>query len=331
MEKKRNKWIWLGFILLMSGYVTYMHIADGRAIDMDRQIDRHEKIMAGNSEFFNPWQYRIFAPLLLEGLILVYKKTLPAQPEVLPFIVLHFIQLILVFYLALLFYEALGLRNPFALWTGLIFVCYNMASSAFMSDLSYNTYFDIAFYLLAGLLIIRERYYWLVPLTFIATLNRETCAFIPLMVLIPFFRKDVIDRRKRLIVAGLSGIAFLAAFLGTRWYFGYQPAVGINGMTSPLDYLTFNVTFFRLYPLLIGTLGIIPLIVVLNFSKLRHLCLRRWFWLIVPAWFAIHLLKANAMETRLFLVPQVLIFVPAFLFLMERWYKAQPYHAGMHH
>lgn len=316
---RNNNWVWLFLILLMSSYVTYMHVTDSRSIDMGRQMDRHERIMEGDSEFFNPWQYRIFAPMLLEAFIYASNSAYPGQYKEAPYLILHFIQLVLLFYLALYFYQTLGLKNPYLLGAGLMLVCYSMAASVFRSDLSFNTYFDVAFYLLAAILILRKAYFWVIPLAFFAALNRETSAFIPLMLLIPFTMKKSRDETQKLIAFGLSGLVFIIAFLGTRWYFGYQLAVGINGMTSPLDYLKFNLTFFTLYPLMIGTLGIVPIIVILNLGKLDHLQLKAWFWTIVPAWFLIHFLKSNAMETRLFLVPHVLIFVPAFLWMLERW------------
>lgn len=319
MNRNSKSVSWLILILLMSGYVTYMHVTDSRAIDMGRQMERQERIIEGDSEFFNPWQYRIFAPLLLEAFISAANSAYPGQYQEAPYLALHFIQLVLLFYLALYFYQTLGLKNPFLLGAGLMLVCYSMASSAFRSDLSFNTYFDVAFYLMAAILILRKTWFWVILVTFFAALNRETSAFIPLMLLIPFTTKESKEKKQKLIAFGLSGLVFLIAFLGTRWYYGYEPAVGINGMTSPLDYLTFNLTFLRLYPLLIGTLGIVPILVLLNLGKLNHPYLKAWFWLIVPAWFVIHFLKSNAMETRLFLVPMVLIFVPAFLWMLEKW------------
>jgi hypothetical protein len=49
--------------------------------------------------------------------------------------------------------------------------------------------------------------------------------------------------------------------------------------------------------------------------------LKRWCLLIVPFWLVIHMVKSTAMESRLFLVPQALIFIPAMLWLIEDFYK----------
>ena len=66
----------------------------------------------------------------------------------------------------------------------------------------------------------------------------------------------------------------------------------------------------------LGTLGIVPLIAICWFRKWPFF-LKAIGVLIVPFWILIHLFKSMAMETRLFLVPQALIFIPALLCLIE--------------
>jgi hypothetical protein len=315
-----SPWLWLVLILLLSTYVVYEHVTSPLAVDMTRQIERHERMIAGQSEFFNPWQYRILSAYTLEGVIQVYNALLPGKPDIIPYAGLHFAQVALIFILCLIYFRRLGVANPFLIGLGLVVTCYCMSTSVFQSDLSFNTYFDIAFYLAAALLIIRGNIVWIIPLTLLAALNRETSGFIPLMVLAPFpMRLADIDRRK-VIVAAASLAVFTAVFFAVRLYYGFQPGVGIHGMTSPKDFFIFNITFLRMYPLLLGTLSIIPIVVVLHLARLPIL-LRHWFWLIIPLWFLIHFVKGTAMETRLFLVPQVLIFIPAFLLLIDGWYK----------
>jgi hypothetical protein len=312
-------WLWIVLILLLTTYVVYEHATSPLAVDMPRQIERHERMIAGNSEFFNPWQYRIFSAYVLEGIIRVYDTILPGKPAMIPYVGLHFVQIALILFLCLIYFRHLGIENPFLRGLGLVVTCFCISTSVFQSDLSFNTYFDIIFYLIAALLILRDNIVWIIPLTLVAALNRETSGFIPLMVLAPFStRLSDIDRRK-VMIAGASLIVFAAAFFAVRLYYGFQPAVGIHGMISPKDFFLFNITFFRMYPLLLGTLSIIPIVVIFYLGRLP-LILRHWFWLIVPLWFLIHLVKGTAMETRLFLVPQVLIFIPSFLVLIDRWY-----------
>jgi hypothetical protein len=313
-------WLWPVIIFLLSFYVLYEHATSPLAVDMQRQIERHEKVIAGQSEFFNPWQYRIFSAGVVEAVIRIYNSVRPGGSEAIPYLAVHFVQVVAIFLLCLFYFQKLGLRNPFLLAIGLVISCFCISTSVFQSDLSFNTYFDIIFYLTAALLILTGRIAWIIPLTAIAALNRETSGFIPLMVLAPFTTNlAAIDRRK-IVVAAASLVVFAIVFFSVRWYFGFQPAVGIHGMTSPSEFLMFNLTFFRMYPLLLGTLSIVPLVVIFHLAKLPVL-LRHWFWLIVPFWFVIHLVKGTAMETRLFLVPQLLIFIPSFLLLIDHWYN----------
>ncbi|MEQ9303214.1 MAG: hypothetical protein RJQ14_04805, partial [Marinoscillum sp.] len=229
--------------------------------------------------------------------------------------------------------RALQIRNSFLLVAGLILVCYHIAGSTYKSGFSFDTYFDVVFYLLAGILILRKKLTWIIPLAFIACLNRETSALIPCMLFSPLAGIEPVMNRKKWSILILSCLAFIIAFILPRVYFGYVPAIGINGMTQPLEYLTFNLTYFRLYPLMIGTMSILPLVVMIHIKHLKHPYLKYWLLLIVPIWFVIHFIKSNAMETRLFLVPQILIFVPAFLYLIENWYLNKPelYEPEHHH
>lgn len=321
MSKHYARIVLLGFISIMSAYIVYMHTTDVRGVPLERLIERHGEWMNGESEFANPWQYRIMSHVLLQGTIEVCEWIAPHSNVAIPYLLLHFVQMLVLFYCTVWYYRHLGIRNPFLLYAGLMLICYQVAASVFKSDFSFDTYFDIIFYLTAGALIIKQQYIWLPALTFVACLNRETCAFIPLMVLFPLSWPITAQNKMRWVASGVSMIAFLIAFLLPRFYFGYVPAVGINNMTHPMEYLTFNLTFLRLYPLLFGTLGIIPLVILVNIKKLKHPFLKNWFWLIVPLWFVIHFIKSNAMETRLFLVPQILIFVPAMLYLINNWYE----------
>lgn len=328
MSNPANRLLWLFFILILSAYVLYEHATQELATDLSVQIERHEKMLAGESEFYNPWQYRVFSMWVLEGVIQAFESTFPGKPAIIPYLFLNYLQFILIFWLFIIYLRLLRVSNPYLLGCGLIILCYSMASSYFRSDLSFNTYFDIAFYLLAAVIILQKRYWWIVPLTFVAALNRETSGFIPLMLLAPYSLESLKSTpREKWMIAGISLLLFAIVFASVRLYYGYQPGYGINNMSSPADFLVFNFTFFRLYPLLIGTLSIVPILILFG---LKHLppVIRSWFWLIVPLWFVIHFIKSNAMETRLFLVPQVLIFVPALLLLASRFEESKLPQAG---
>ncbi|MEX1238340.1 MAG: hypothetical protein WEB30_01435 [Cyclobacteriaceae bacterium] len=312
-----DKFFWFTCFLIMSLYILHEHSTSGVAIDLDTMMARHRNFINGNSEFFNPWQYRILAPFMLEGLVQIFIKISPGAPEVLPYLFLRFLQNMILLYIAFYFYRELKISNPVILFAGMLLLCFNISNSVFRSDLSFNTYFDVIFYLLAGWAIVTNRFIWIIPITFFAALNRETSGFIPLMLVAAFTGKDWKNSLKeRLVIGGISLALFAACFVTIRLYYGYQEAKGIHGITSPIDYLSFNFTFLRMYPQLFGTLALIPVVVIICFNKIPRI-LRNWFWLIVPSWILIHLIKSITAETRLFLVPHALIFIPAMLYLAE--------------
>lgn len=315
-----NRGVWFLIICLLSAYVLYEHSVSDCAISPTEQLERHARMLAGNSEYFNPWQYRIFSTLLLEGTIRTTHFLIPQVPELAPYFFLHFAQTVLLLYLCLFYFRELDLKNPYLLVAGLIIICFCISNSSFKSDFSFNTYFDVIFYLVAALLIIAKRYFWIIPLTFFAALNRETSGFIPLMLVMPFpIAEWKSISKQRLLIAVISLALFGIVFFALRWHFGYRNYVGLNEMRTVSDFLVFNFTFFRTYPLLLGTLSVVPIIFIMNLTKLPGL-LQGWFWLIVPIWFVLHFTKSNAMESRLFLVPHILLFMPGLLVTVEQWY-----------
>ena len=68
---------------------------------------------------------------------------------------------------------------------------------------------------------------------------------------------------------------------------------------------------------LIGTFGIVPLIILYKFKAFPYL-LKKWFLFLAPIWFLVHYISVPAYQTRLFLVPIILIFMPMILWLTEQ-------------
>ena len=85
----------------------------------------------------------------------------------------HLLQNAALFLLAAFFYRRLGLSERAAA-CGMAVLAWAIVHSFFNSDLSFNTFSDILFYLIAGLLILARRDMWILPLSVLAILNRET-------------------------------------------------------------------------------------------------------------------------------------------------------------
>lgn len=68
---------------------------------------------------------------------------------------------------------------------------------------------------------------------------------------------------------------------------------------------------------LVGTFGVIPLLLLYNFRQFPYL-LKKWFLFMVPVWFIVHFVSVVAYQTRLFMVPLILIMLPMLLCLIEK-------------
>lgn len=318
--------ILFGLFGILSLYCVYEQVADGHSISLQEQKLRHENFLKGESDFFNPWQYRVLSPYLLEGTIYLWDRSIAGigarlphtVREYFPFLFLRFIQNIVIFFAAFAFYKAIGIKNKTLILTGILLLGYNMSNSTYGSDLSINTYFDVLFYLLSGYVILQRKNIWIIPLTFVAALNRETSAFIPLMFLLfnLDFRNLRFPSKNVLTIFSISVLLFVSVYIGTRWIYGLREYQGINDINTPWEFLWFNLTYGAFYPEMFGVLGFGFVVALLRYNYWSH-ALKLFFWLIVPFWFGFHLIMSQAMETRLFLVPQALIFVPALLYVIE--------------
>ncbi len=307
-----------GVSFILSVYVVYEQAISCIGVGMEVQLERHARFMAGNAEFFNPWQYRVFSGWILEGFIRVFQLVPLHLHAYAPYFALRLFQSLLIFWVGYYFYKALNIKSWYLLLTGLLLLAFNMSNSNWQADLAYNTYFDIFFYLLAAYVVLKAHPAWIIPITAVAVLNRETSGFIPFMLMLSAFdfRHFRLKDKKRLMYGIISLLVFGILFVGVRWYYGLRPYEAIHDIDTPWEFFRFNILFFNMYPQLIGTLGIVPLLAILGFRRWPFF-LKAIGLLIVPFWILIHLFKSMAMETRLFLVPQALIFIPALLCLIE--------------
>src|SRR5262249_40146241 len=144
------------------------------------QLSRHMNVLQGHAG--NSWQYRILSTYLVEWLIRGLRNLGIPHPITSGFILFRIFQNTLIFLLAAFYYQKLGL-NTYVMLIGLSLLAWGMTHALYDSDLQFNTYSDIIFYLAAGLIILLDRYAWLIPITGLAALNRETSGLIPFMLI----------------------------------------------------------------------------------------------------------------------------------------------------
>jgi hypothetical protein len=239
------------------------------------------------------------------------------------------LQNVAIFGLAWLFYRRLGLGPPAAA-LGLVLIAYAMTQALYNVGLAFDTYSDVVVYLAAAVLILDRRYAWIVPLTVVGALNRETCALVPVMLLATGVRLGVRSEEGRR--AALVGLAALAAFGVT--IAAVRIAVGPGKLILPYghhpgwDLFEFNVTRGLTWDFVFRTVTVVPLVALWHYRRWPA-ALRSFALAVVPVWVAVHLFAAVIAETRLLLVPYALVLVPGALMAFGAPAAAGPRHPAV--
>lgn len=280
----------------------------------------HEQMLSG--EAGSPWQYRILADLILEPFIRWARDAGLPGPAAVVFIAFRFLQSVLILITAGIFYRRLGLTDTANL-LGLSVLTWGMSSALYNSDLSFSVFFDLAFFLLAGILILKRRYFWVALLMVPAALNRETSLLIPVMLASHgYLQRDSKPGARRPLLAAAAGLAVYATiFFSLRIYYGRQEFLTADGYSPGIALMMTNLTRAATWQQLLIAFGIIPLLAALAYRRWPR-SLRILFWSVVPCWVAVHFAASLVAETRLMLVPHALVLIPGALFGMASTEKA---------
>ena len=261
-----------------------------------------------------PWQYRVLTDrLVLAVCHLAVDLGLP-RPIGLTFVTLRLLQNLALFGLAFVFYRRLGI-GAFLAILGLSAVAWGMTQANYGSTLAFAAYTDLLLYLAAALALLEGRYRWIVPITLVAALNRETSGLIPVMALAYAYARKREGHAGRDVArpAALALGLYFLIFAGLRLGYGVRPWVGDETGADPtFGFLLHNLTNDTAWGHAAGVLGIIPILALLTY-RMWHPLLRPVFWSVAPAWILIHLLLVPLGESRALLLPQLLIFIPGLL------------------
>jgi len=347
---------------LLASYPIYTNYYYGYGVE---QFQRHLDLIAGKSMFFNPWQYRVFSPYIVEGIFQIFQLTIESWfgfeekiISILPtesrydhsqvildllrtkgfitynaiFILVRIAQHITIFYLMFIYFR-LFIKNEWLILCGIVFSSFLMGNSVNDSDLSLNTYTDIILYLLAVYVILGKRNeYLIIAITLVGSLNRETSLLIPFLYFVyktdwslfdfgnPFSLK-IFPSWKTVGITIVSLIFFTVIFLMLRWYYGYAPQTywRVASGWQMIRFNLFSIVSIKTYFEMFGTMVVLPLIVIYSFNKLSY-HLKLFFIAFVPLWFGVHLYSVVAYQSRLFLVPTLIVLLPAFLERVEQYY-----------
>ena len=277
------------------------------------QFARHQSVLSGSAP--NPWRYRVLAEWIAAGFIKAAYVTQVPRPIAVGFLGLRFFQNALIFLLAFMYYRRLDLGTRQAL-VGVLVLAFAFTYAVDNSDLSLNTYFDVAFYLVAVLFLIANQVLPFLAVVVIAALNRETSAFIPLLPLAEWVAhpRTAPAGTRRLVWISAAGLTlWVSVFGGLRFVLGW-PATAWRDDWGPWGWelVAVNLSSAHTWLFLALTFSILPLLTLWEF-RLLPIKILGLFWLIVPLWFAIHFASALVNETRLFLVPVALVFIPGAL------------------
>jgi hypothetical protein len=299
--------------VLLSAATVYAQVNDvGLRFIKVQQAKVHEEMLQGAAG--NPWQYRILADVMIEPLIRFLRARGYPNAEMVGFIVFRFMQILFALVAAGLYYRRLGLSAAGAL-LGLSILTWSMSLSLYNSDLSFNVFFDVAFYLIAAMLISNGQLVWIVVLMLPAALNRETSILIPVMLACYYlFERPSRSNLRPVWIAAAAGVLLYGLiFAILRVHYGPQQFLTADGYYPGFRLLLVNLTRLVTWEQLLVTLGIVPLLAILAYTKWPY-ALRIFFWVVVPVWVVIHFTAALVAETRLLLVPQALIFIPGAVF-----------------
>jgi hypothetical protein len=367
-KNRKQKILFIVFCFsLLSLYPIYKNFYNGEAVTTYK---RHIALIEGRSEYYNPWQYRMLCPVIIEGMMWGYNHTIdkiyPVEekfhfqftqtseptPEtkeffellqtkgalkyMIVFVFFRFCLNLLVFVFAFCLWRFF-IKNNWLVFFAMMFLSLAMGNAVIASDLTFNTYLDNVFYLLAACFIVYKiNPVWFIPLIFFAAFNRETALLIPALYFVSqidfgevnlrkISLKDLhFPAKKVWLLTILMYVIFAAIFISVRLHYGYvtpqvwKAAPGVDMIKINL----FSTVAAKSYFELIGVFGVIPFIILYTFKRYPVL-LRTWFIAIVPLWFAVHIYSVVIYQTRLFLVPEIIIFIPMMLWLIENRYRAE--------
>ena len=321
-NQRKSKLTWMTVIVCCSALFSLLTVFFQQQylglpyLETGNQIKRHLAVLEGTAP--NAWQFRVLSDYLVEGVILIFQSLNLPRPVAGAFLSFRLFQNTLIFLLAALYYKRLGL-NTYLTLIGLSILAWGMTHALYNSDLQFSNYFEVIFYLSAGLVILYRKDVWIIPLTVLAALNRETCGLIPFMLLADRlrFRPQIFIPKRTLLITAIACASYVIIFIGLRYIYGMDRPV-----SGPVGFALFkdNVLNYKAWAQLFATLGIVPIMAIAAMRQWPH-TLKAIFLAVIPVWFIVIPFTGGIIETRHYLVPQALVFIPGALLGVVRWNK----------
>ncbi len=279
------------------------------------QLVRHSAVLHGQAP--DPWQYRVLSEFIAEGMLRLFQALRIPSATVVAFVVLRLLQNTAIFLVAFAVYKKIGGSSALGL-LGLLVLVGSMLNAFYDNDLSFNTYFDLLFYLLCILFLLSRNYRAVVILTVFAALNRETSGLIPFVMAGAIYGDNTRPGLRKYMPALLSLVIFMGIFAGLRVIYPARPLYVPYRHAPGIPLLLYNLTRSFTWQQLLTALGLAPFVGLAFFSS-WPLLWKRIFLIVCPIWFLIHSFASIMAETRLLLVPQAIVFIPGVLFAVCAW------------
>lgn len=311
----------VGLALLCSWFTVdrhthYLNWISGQDYLSTVQWDRHRAVIDAPGQHRDHRHYRLFPQYVLEAFFLARPGHAadPSNHQV--FFWFRYAIDVVTFLLCAAFWRKLGLGRGATL-LGVSILTWATFHTVYNSDLNFSTHLDTTFYLLAGILCLQKRYWALLAVGMLAVLNKETALLIPLLPLAAAMKFKPFKLPKREVWFSLLGLGLCLGFYAAIRYF-----YGWTGVEKPHDrpglhFLDRNLSNPDGIRHLFYALGPLPLLALAALKRAPDY-LARWFWLIVPIWFAVHTFVAWWEEPRVFMVVMAFCFIPLSLFLAVR-------------
>jgi len=308
--------IFLVFLLIaFSGVVLLVQVHRFRDLENVLIINYgwHEDVLRGVAP--NPWQNRVLAEWILNFVVKRLSYLGISEEIFYSYLLVRFIQNIFIFFFAYLYYRKTHFSKIHALF-GVILLAGSMINLTYGEGFFLNTYFDLIFYLLGGLLPLFGFVAWMPILMFFAALNRETSGLMPVLAIVKGLFYPA-SRWKLWMYAIWALVVWVVVYLGLRYTYPNQPIFYYEGITPGIPLLFYNLTNPYSFYSLFVTLGVLPLLgLIAVFLKTTNEYKIAYF-LIGGIWFIAHLFGGIVAESRLFLVPQALLYIPGGLYLLK--------------
>ena len=293
-----------------------------------KQLERHNAVLAGHAG--KPWQYRILPELLIHPFVAGFGAVTGFKIAFALFVVVAWVAL-------LWYYRALGLSDNASLLGISVLAC-TFAYSTWDSSLPWSILLEMIFLAIAGAVIMAKEKrlrvvltprqlgsrhsrtmpkptLWvkipliILPLTILATLNRETAVFIPLMLFLGAWRGGNLRR-----ISFWAFATFLLVFASLRLWFPPQQQMGWYGGVMPFTWAHIKLNFTHGWAWIrwLWFFGAVPVLVYLSLKRIPP-PLRRWLLVIVPEWVLINLGGAFVGEPNKYWTMQAVFLLPAVL------------------